>query len=168
MAMTLGGTNPAITFPNSSIQNAASPILKVQQFTDAGSATTAGSVVNLNGIAFNYTPVSTNSTLYINASFYAIYSGNTQGGAAIGGLYGFYSLGERGASWVSFGNVCYLWCNQYSSTYAQQIAIQATVMNTRTNSSLTTRQFDIMGASSNPALSFSATQIVMQIIEVAN
>jgi len=154
------GTLPTARLP-------AGSVLKVQQFTDSGSSTTSGTLVNLNGSSFGYTPVSTNSTLYITCSFYAYL--NPAAGYAAGSCYGYYNMGEyNGSAYVAFAYVGYLWNYQFATTYAQSIGIQSNLMYSRSNSSLTTRSFDLMGAVSNSNVPFYANSIVMQIIEVAN
>ena len=141
-------------------------VLKVQQFTDAGSSTTAGSLVNLNGAGFQYTPVSTNSTLYLTITAYAY--NYPVGGYAAGSVYGFYAIGEyNGSVYAAISNTGYLWNYQFSSTYGQSIAAQAYMTCTRSNTSLTTRSFDLMGAISNANMNFNGLQIVFRVMEVA-
>ena len=145
----------------------AGSVLKVQQFTDAGSTTTSGSYVNLNSTGFSYTPVSTNSTLYITCTAYA-YTYPAVGYAS-GSCYVGYALGEyNGSAYAPFGNAAYLWSYQYSTTYGQSIAAPLCLQYSRANSSLTTRNFDLMGFVGNSNMSCTGATIVMTIIEVAN
>jgi hypothetical protein len=141
-------------------------VLKVQQFTDAGSTTTSGSAVNLNTTAFQYTPVSTNSTLYLTITAYA-YNYPAAGYAA--SVYTVYYIGEYiSGAWTAISNPGYFWSNQYSTTYAQSIAASAYMTCTRSNSALTTRSFDLMGATSNSNVSFTGANIIFTVMEVAN
>ena len=169
------GSNLKLTTAGAVVQNSSGnpilrqsgSVLKVQQFTDAGSTTTAGSLVNLNSSAFFYTPVSTNSTLYLTISAYT-YNVPT-GGYPSGNCYSFYAIGEYiSGVWTAISNTGYLWNYQYSSTYAQSIGIQSNMTCTRSNSSLTVRQFDLMGAVTNLNMPFYCTQIILTVMEVAN
>jgi hypothetical protein len=141
-------------------------VLKVQQFTDAGSTTTSTTAANLNTTAFQYTPVSTNSTLYLTITAYAY---NYPAGGYASQAYTFYFIGEYLSSvWTAISNPGYLWNYQYSTPYAQSIAASAYMTCTRSNSALTTRSFDLMGATSNANYSFSGINIIFTVMEVAN
>jgi hypothetical protein len=141
-------------------------VLKVQQFTDAGSTTTSGSLVNLNASAFSYTPVSTNSTLYLTITAYAY---NNPAGGYGASVYTFYNIGEFiSGAWVAISNTGYLWNYQYVTTYAQSIAVSAYMTCTRSNSSLTARSFDLLGGTSNSNVSFTGANIIFTVMEVAN
>lgn len=141
-------------------------VLKVQQFTDAGSTTTSGSLVNLNASAFSYTPVSTNSTLYLTITAYAYNNPAAGYGAS---AYTFYNIGEFiSGAWAAISNTGYLWNYQYSTTYAQSIAVSAYMTCTRSNSSLTARLFDLLGGTSNSNVSFTGANIIFTVMEVAN
>jgi hypothetical protein len=175
------GTSPSLTTPNlgtpsavnlsnaTSLPRSALPsgsVLKVQQFTDSGSSTTSGTVVNLNGSYFSYTPVSTNSTLYFMVSFYCYQTPTSGYGAS---TYGYYQIGEvLGGTPTAFSNVGYIWCYQYSTTYTQSNAQTGVAVGKRTNSSLSTRQFDLMGATTDANVAFNGYSITMTITEVAN
>ena len=141
-------------------------VLKVQQFTDAGSTTSSTSAVNLNGTGFQYTPVSTNSTLYLTITAYAyIYPA----GGSSTGAYSFYYIGEyNGSVFVTISNAAYLWNYQYSTAYSQSIAAQAYMTCTRSNTSLTARSFDLMGGVSHASISFTGNSIIFTVMEVAN
>jgi hypothetical protein len=142
-------------------------VLKVQQFTNAGSSTTSGTLVNLNGSAFLYTPVSTSSTLYLTITAYTYL--NPAAGHAAGAIYGFYAIGEFISSvWTPISNTGYLWSYQYPTTYGQSIATQANMTCTRSNSALTARSFNLMGAMSNANMTFFGNNIILTIMEVAN
>ena len=169
------GGNLKLTTASAVVQNSAGnpilrqsgSILKVEQFNDPGSSTTSGSLVNLNNSAFFYTPVSTNSTLYLTISAYAY--NYPLGGYAAGGCVSFYVIGEYISNvWTPISNTGYLWSSQYSSTYAQSIATQAYMTCTRSNSSLTVRQFDLMGAVTNLNMPFYGNNIIFTVMEVAN
>jgi len=141
-------------------------VLKVQQFTDAGSATTSTSIVNLNTSGFSYTPVSTNSTLYLTITAY-IYNSPAAGYAA--STYSFYAIGEYISSvWTQISNAGYLWSSQYSTTYAQSIATSAYMTVTRSNTSLTPRSFDLMGGTTSAGITFAGYNIIFTVMEVAN
>jgi hypothetical protein len=141
-------------------------VLKVQQFTDGGSSTTSGSAVNLNSTAFQYTPVSTNSTLYLTITAYAY---NYPAGGYAASVYTVYYIGEYiSGAWAAISNPGYFWSNQYATTYAQSIAASAYMACTRSNSALTTRSFDLMGATSNSNISFNGLNIIFTVMEVAN
>jgi hypothetical protein len=141
-------------------------VLKVQQFTDAGSTTTSTSLVNLNTSGFSYTPVSTNSTLYLTITAY-IYNYPAVGYGA--SVYTFYAIGEYISSvWTQISNAGYLWNNQYSTTYAQSIATSAYMTCTRSNSSLAVRSFDLMGGTSSAGITFVGSNIIFTVMEVAN
>jgi hypothetical protein len=141
-------------------------VLKVQQFTDAGSSTTSGSLVNLNASAFSYTPVSTNSTLYLTITAYAY---NNPAGGYAASVYTFYNIGEYiSSAWTAISNTGYLWNYQYATTYAQSIAVSAYMTCTRSNSSLTARSFDLLGGTSNSNVSFTGSNIIFTVMEVAN
>ena len=169
------GGNLKLTTAGAVVQNSAGnpilrqsgSVLKVEQFNDPGSSTTSGSLVNLNNSAFFYTPVSTNSTLYLTISAYAF--NYPLGGYAAGGCVSFYVIGEYISNvWTPISNTGYLWSSQYSSTYAQSIAAQAYMTCTRSNSSLTIRQFDLMGGVSNLNMPFYGNNIIFTVMEVAN
>ena len=141
-------------------------VLKVQQFTDAGSTTTSTSPANLNTTSFQYTPVSTNSTLYLTITAYAY---NYPAGGYASAVFTYYYIGEYLSSvWTVVSNPAYLWSNQYSTTYAQSIAASAYMTCTRSNSALTTRSFDMMAATSNANVSFTGSNIIFTVMEVAN
>jgi len=141
-------------------------VLKVQQFTDAGSSTSSTSVVNLNASGFGYTPVSTNSTLYLTITAYAyIYPA----GGSTTGAYGFYYIGEyNGSTFVTISNAGYLWNYQYNTAYSQSIAAQAYMTVAISNTSLTSRSFDLMGGVSSSTISFTGASIIFTVMEVAN
>ena len=140
-------------------------VLKVQQFTDAGSSTSSTSTLNLNSSAFSYTPVSTNSTLYLSITAYAY---NYPAGGFATGAYGFYYIGEFiSSTWTVISNAAYLWNYQYSTAFAQSIAAQAYMTCTRSNTALTARSFDLMGGVSNAGITFSGQNIIFTVMEVA-
>ena len=141
-------------------------VLKVQQFTDAGSSTTSGSLVNLNAAAFSYTPVSTSSTLYLTITAYAY--NYPAGGYGAGGTYGFYAIGEySGSAYVAVSNTGYLWNYNFSTNYGQSIAASAYMTCTRSNTALTTRSFDLMGGVANANMPFYGQNIIFTVMEVA-
>jgi len=141
-------------------------VLNVQQFTDNGSSTSSTSAVNLNAAGFSYTPVSTNSTLYLTITAYAyLYPA----GGSTAGAYGVYYIGEyNGSAFVTISNPNYLWNYQYSTGYGQSISAAAYMTCTRSNTSLTARSFDLMGATSSATMSFSGINIIFTVMEVAN
>jgi len=168
------GGNLKLATAGTSIQNSSGnpilrqsgSVLKVQQFTDAGSTTTSGPAVNLNVSAFQYTPVSTNSTLYLTITAYSyIYPAGGYGASA----YAVYYIGEYISSvWTAVSYPGYFWSYQYSTPYAQSIATSAYMTCTRSNSALTTRSFDLMGSVSNSNISFTGNNIIFTVMEVAN
>jgi len=152
------GTLPGARLP-------AGSVLKVQQFTDAGSSTTSTSLVNLQANGFYYTPVSTSSTLFLTITAYAY---NNPAGGYSASTYSFYGIGEYiNSVWTHVSNTGYLWSNQYSTTYAQSIAASAYMTTTRSNTSLTGRFFDLMGGTTNANIPFAGTNIIFTVMEVA-
>jgi hypothetical protein len=163
------GTPSAINLSNAtSLARGALPsgtVLKVQQFADSGSYTTGG-LTNMNNAYFSYTPVSANSTLYFIITFYCYLYPSTGYGAS---TYGYYNIGEvLGGTPTAFSNTGYIWNYAYGLGYSQAIAATGVMTAKRTNSSTSTRQFDLMGATSDANMPFYAYSITLTVTEVAN
>jgi hypothetical protein len=174
MTIVIGGTNPAVTFPDGTIQNTSAvvsgkvptsllptgTVLQVVTATDAGSGTTSTSAVNLNAVTVSITPLSTSSKLIIQVSF--------QGSITAAGIgtnsYGNYQINEgataRGATY-QFATV------SGSGTNIQTLTGQ-TISISLANTSVATRGFTLYGYSSTASATMSANSMVWQIIEVAN
>jgi hypothetical protein len=160
------GTSGSVLTSNGTIWTTVSQtgkVLNVQGYTDNGSSTTSTTLVNLNAILWNYTPVSTNSTLYLIASG-RIFATALGSGA---GLCYFY-IGEYTGTYNPVSSAIWLQNQQYSTTYAQQIQVPLAIQVKLNNTSLTTRQFDIMGSSFNASVTINASAISLTVIEVAN
>ncbi len=138
-------------------------VLKVQSFYDGGGSTTSVTLVNVNTAGWSYTPVSANSKLLLFTTY------NFQISQFAASAYAYVSFGEFiGAVWTNFGNVGLLGNFQYSTAYAQGAYSQQSITETRTNSSLTPRSFDMMAATTNAGMSVATATMYLTIIEVAN
>ena len=140
-------------------------VLKVQNYVDVGGSTTAAGPVTLNASSFNFTPVSSSSTLYFFMTGYAyMYPAS---GYPAGGGYGYYIITDSAN--VNITQTGYLWSYQYSSTYAQSIAAQANLLCSYSNTSTATKSFNVRGGCGYPVqTTFALLAIVITIMEVAN
>lgn len=132
-------------------------IIKAQSFSDNGSSTTSTTLVNANGLYFNYTPASSNSKLLLIASFQAqiTYLANTT-------TYGYYSWGESG---TAVGATYVAGANSVAGIGAYTMgSIQASLNNTAT----TTRAFGIMHKTSSASAAVYSNAIYGTILEIAN
>lgn len=137
-------------------------VLKVQGFTDGGNSTASVSAVVLNSARWSYTPVSTNSTLFliVTGQCYATSLGSGAG-------YSYFYIGEStGVDNVVSTGIA-LQNQQYSTTYAQQTYVPLAIQVKLTNTSLATRLFEIMGQSFNAGVTIGASG-ALTVIEVAN
>jgi hypothetical protein len=138
-------------------------VLKAQFFTDVGSSTTSASIVNLNAATWNYTPVSTTSTLIL------IASGNMYTNAyAATSNYCFFYIGENTGSYVIRSSALALLNQQYSTTYAEFIQGALSIQCSLANTSLTTRQFVIMGNSWSSSVVSGVGPNTLTVLEVQN
>ena len=143
-------------------------VLKVQNFYNAGSSTVSATPVLLQGSRFSYTPVSTNSTLWLVHSAYTYMYPAAGYGAGSG--YGQWRISEyNGTTDVGVSDLAYIFSYQYSTTYMQAIASQSTLQWYSSNTSLTPRLFGTVG---NPNIgtftTLAVSTIYLTVIEVAN
>jgi len=143
-------------------------ILKVQNFYNPGSATSSNSYTNLQSNRFSYTPVSTNSTLWLTHSAYTYM--NPSAGFAAGSCYGYWGVSEyNGSSDVRVSDIAYIWNYQYSSTYMQSIGAQSTLQWYSPNTALTPRLFSTVGAVAyGGSTTLTVGTIYLTVVEVAN
>jgi hypothetical protein len=133
-------------------------VLNVQHYSDVGSSTSSTSFTNANTSVFNYTPVSTNSTLILIASFGAqinnVASTNAQS---------YHGIGESG-SLIGSGYSH----RSFSASGGIGLQSMGSIQVDRTNTSLTTRAFQMMHAVNGAGQSVTTNAIRMTIMEVAN
>jgi hypothetical protein len=143
-------------------------VLKVQNFYNPGSATSSNSYTNLQSNRFSYTPVSTNSTLWLTHSAYTYM--NPSAGFAAGSCYGYWGVSEyNGSSDVRVSDIAYIWNYQYSSTYMQSIGAQSTLQWYSPNTALTPRLFSTVGAVGyGGSTTLTVGTIYLTVVEVAN
>ena len=133
-------------------------VIKVQHFLDAGSSTTSTSYVNANASQFNFTPLSTSSTLILIASFNA-QIGNVSGVNA----QSVYSIGESSTA-VGSGYTHRAFSGSGDIGLQSMSCIQLSLSNTAT----TTRNFTVMHAVNTGSQTSTVAGIRMTIMEVAN
>ena len=179
MTAIINGSSPSITFSDATTQSTSAvvagkvpsalmptgPVLKVQNYVDTGSSTTATGPVTLNAISFNFTPVSSSSTLYFFMTGYCyIYPA---AGYPAGGAYGYYNITD--STNTNITQTAYIWSYQYSSTYGQSISAQANQLAVYANTSTATKSFNVRGGNGYATyFTFNLSAIVMTIMEVAN
>ena len=100
MSITLGGTNPAVTFPDGTIQNTAGAVLQVVQGTASAQDTTTGNSFVVSSLSASITPKFSTSKILIQVSSVATNTGNGQGNFTI--YRGATNLGGGGAGQASF------------------------------------------------------------------
>lgn len=132
-------------------------ILKAQFFTDVGSGTTSTSFVNANSANFSYTPVSTNSTLILIATFQAqaTYWANNVS-------YSYHSLGESSAE------IGAAYINGMNSIAGIGSLAMASIQASLSNTSTSARTFQIRHKSINTNVTAKSEYIRLTILEVAN
>ena len=133
-------------------------VLNVQHYSDVGSSTSSTSFTNANASVFNYTPVSTNSTLILIASFNAqianVASVNAQSAHGIGESGSLIGSGYSHRSFSASGGI--------------GLQSMGSIQADRTNTSLTPRLFQMMHAVNGAGQSVTTGAIRMTIMEVAN
>ena len=133
-------------------------VLKVQHYFDVGSSSSSTSLANATSTFFNYTPVSTNSTLILIASFSAqinnVASTNTTST---------HGIGESGSLIGSSYNN-----SSFSASGGNGLVSMGSIQADRTNTSLTPRQFQMMHAVNGANQTVTTSSIRMTIMEVAN
>lgn len=137
-------------------------VLNIQQLTDAGSYTTSTSAINLNGTLFNYTPVSTSSTLYLTLSGYCFITAlGSTGGTS------FFWIGAYTGVYNTISSAIGLRSQQYSTTYGQEIYTPLMIQCSVSNNALTLWQFDCLGASWSTSVFTGAYSLTLTVVEVA-
>lgn len=131
-------------------------VLNVQHFTDAGGVTASTTLVSANTANFSYTPVSTNSTLLLLASFQLTTS------YALANLTSSVAIGNNSVSTGAYTFAANT--STGSASHLAPITMQATVSNTSTSA----RLFQMLHAIDN-ASGFTKTESIrFTVIEVAN
>lgn len=133
-------------------------VLKTQQFTDVGSTTSSTSYTNANASLFSFTPVSTNSTLILIASFQA-----SIGLVAGFNTNSFHSLGESG----SLIGAQYKQ-GAYSTTIGLGTESIGSIQTSLPNTSTSVRSFQMLHASSNASAAAGTQLIRLTVLEIAN
>jgi len=143
-------------------------VLKVQNFFNIGTSTVSATPVSLQTARFSYTPISTNSTLWLVHSAYTYMY--PAAGYGAGGGYGSWKISEfNGSTDVGVSDYAYAFNYNYSTTYMQALGTQSTLQWYSPNTSLTPRLFGTVG---NPNIgtftTLAITYIYLTVIEVAN
>jgi hypothetical protein len=145
---------------NSSGLSVSSGVLQMLQTVDAGSSTASTSLVNVSAGNQGITPKSTNSKILIRCTFQAyiapLAATNVQGSFA---LYDVTNSAIVGNTYVTGPNSGSGGTGAYNSQTIEYFV---------SNSVLTLRQFQLRGLTSNASASFSATNAVWTLTEVAN
>jgi hypothetical protein len=142
MSITLGGTNPAVTFPDGTIQNTAAVngvILQVVQATDSTSRSTSSSswVTGSNTLSVSITPKFSTSKILILCSlavsqtasnggaYYTVYrNGSTNLGSTSTGFFSWYTNASYTNPFRGSGSISYLDSPATTSSTTYQVYMQ--------------------------------------------
>jgi hypothetical protein len=145
---------------NSSGLSVSGGVLQMLQTADAGSTTSSTSLVNVSAASQNITPKSTSSKILIRCTFQAyiapLAATNVQGSFA---LYDVTNSVVIGNTYITGPNSGSGGTGAYNSQTVEYFV---------SNSATTLRQFQLRGLTSNALATFSATNAVWTLTEVAN
>lgn len=131
-------------------------VIKCLTYYDAGSSTSSTTFVNANQASFNYTPVSSSSTLLLIATFQSqitYLSGTT--------TYGYHSIGVSNSPLGSYA----IGANSVAGIGLYSVASYQT---SYSNTSTSNKQFNMMHRTSNSSAAVYTNGIYFTVLEVAN
>lgn len=141
---------------------AAGEVIQTKYYEDTGSSTTSSSFVNLSGSAKNFTPKSTNSTIFVRVTMPAAYISAGGAGTNSTGLAQIYDGATQVGISSSIGVVSGAGTNMHTQA---PLVCTYTITN---NTSLTTRNFTIQGRCPTGYGTLGTGPQVYEITEVQN